>query len=224
MYQIFLTRKDIMFDDDFNDYDDFDAFDRYILHKLEAFMQCAKSYYANKNDSHKKIEDSLKLNILIHTYSDDDLLEIFHLLNSSKMPRLDKTLAHQIGFEAYSKTNNIPEVYLFCYSTLFDEITTRLVEYINDFSECISVDEDGSIYLAQEDQVAKTNIQYIINNLDKDSLVYLDYLSDEIIQNMEEEDSPIETIKSFELTQNYINQKIDSLNKRTTYTIEERSF
>lgn len=213
-----------MFDEDYNDYDDFDSFDRYILHKLDSFIQCAKQYYANKSDAHKKIEDSLKLNILIHTYSDDDLLEIFHLLNSCKMPKFDKLLAHKVGFDAYLKISEMPEEYLFCYSTLFDEITSRLVEYINDFAECISVDNTGAVYLLEDDHLTKSNIQYIINNLDKESLCYLDYITDEILQEMQEDQSPIESIKSFELTQNFIDKKIDSFNKRTTYTPNTRSF
>ena len=207
-----------MFDED--EYDEFDDFDKYIIQKLDTFMDCAKSYYRNQSNVHKKIEDSLKLNILMHTFTDDDVLEIYYMFNSTIAPKFDKITAHKIGFERYANASDLPDDILFCYATLFDEITTRIVGYIDELSERISIDEDDSMYMLTEDNIYKTNIMHIIDNLDHDSLVYLDYIADEVVTDNERNLSP-ETIRIYEMTQQLIDTKLDSFTQRTPSYVSE---
>lgn len=202
-----------MFDE--NDYGDSNYDDQYVLQKLDAFMDCAQSYYHNRSNANLKIQDALKLNILMLSFTDDDLLDIFALFNAS-IPTFDKIYAHQLGFEEYATAYNLPKDIIFCYSTLFDEITSRMVSNIDELSERISIDSEDSTYMLSEDHIYKSNIINIIENLDQDSLQYLHFITDDILNNCEL--SP-ETTKIYHMTQGFIEDTIDHYTDRTpSYT------
>jgi len=197
---------------------DFDNLDQYITTKLEEFLSNAKSYYHNRSNPEKRIKYAIKINALFQSAVDEDIVDMYNLLNSSIRPYNTRVMTSQFDLdETYN--DKIPADILFCHATLFDEIATRLIDYTSEYGQRISIDARGDIYTLSEDRLIKSCIRNIITSLDHRSLSRLHNILGNMSQEIDmSKPKANEVSHTYQMVQNYISNYQQNLEENNMFS------